>query len=78
MIDIKPGDRVRHPGRGDGTVSTVSYAPLTGKPKKAWVEFGFSPGATRKFECWAGDLTVIDTPVERPAFRLIELAPVVA
>lgn len=77
MVDIKPGTRVRHPGRGDGTVSTVVYSPLTGHPTKAVVEFGFSLGATRKFEVWVGDLTVLDAPVERPAFRLIEQAPVV-
>lgn len=75
---MKVGDKVRHPGRGDGVVSTVSYSPLTHKPTKAWVEFGFSPGTTRKFECWAGDLTIIDAPVERPAFRLVEREPVVA
>lgn len=78
MSEIKPGARVRHPSRGDGVVSTVAYSPLTGHPTKAVVEFGFALGATRKYEVWVGDLTVLGAPVERPAFRLIEQAPVVA
>lgn len=71
MSEIKPGTRVRHPSRGDGVVSTISYSPLTGRPTKAWVEFGFAL-ATRKYEVWVGDLTVIEAPVERPAFGLVE------
>ena len=78
MNDIKPGARVRHSGRGDGVVSTVSYSPLTKRPTKAWVEFGFSLGATRKYEVWVGDLTVIAAPVERPVVQLIEHPLVVA
>jgi hypothetical protein len=78
MSDIRIGTKVRHPSRGDGVVSTIAYSPLTGRPTKAWVEFGFSLGATRKYECWAGDLIVIEAPVERTAFKLVELDPVVA
>lgn len=77
MPDIKPGTKVRHPSRGDGVVSTVAYSPLTRRPTKAWVEFGFAL-ATRKYEVWVGDLTVIDAPVERPAFPMVAHEQVVA
>lgn len=77
MSDIKPGAKVRHSGRGDGIVSTISYSPLTGRPTKAWVEFGFAL-ATRKYEVWCADLTVIETVTERPAIRLVEQPLVVA
>ena len=77
MSDVKPGAKVRHPSRGDGVVSTVAYSPLTGRPTKAWVEFGFAL-ASRKYEVWVGDLVLTEAPVERPAFGLVEHGPVVA
>lgn len=77
MSDIKIGTKVRHPSRGDGVVSTIAYSPLTRRPTKAWVEFGFAL-ASRKYEVWVGDLVLIETPVERPVFKLVEHPLVVA
>lgn len=78
MSEIKPGAKVRHPARGDGVVSTVAYSPLTRRAVKAVVEFGFSPGVTRKYECWAADLVLIEAPVKQPAFQIVEHEQVVA
>lgn len=77
MSEIKPGAKVRHSGRGDGVVSTVAYSPLTKRPVKAVVEFGFAL-TSRKYEVWVGDLVLIEAPVERLAFRLVEHGPAVA
>jgi hypothetical protein len=69
------GQTVRHPARGVGTVATLVHNPITGRPMKAWVEFQFIGTSTRRFLCFADDLTVVPKPVasgERPTLSVVE------
>jgi hypothetical protein len=81
MPDIKIGDTVKHPSRGTGVVSTVVISPLTKKVTRAWVDFPFIGSATRRFVCFADDLTVVPAMPrsgERPTLKVIEPPQVVA
>lgn len=73
IIDFHPGDKVRHPRRGLGTVHTVAFHPISKRPSKVVVHFQRGLDV-QPVVCWPDDLTVEPVPppvTTRPTLTVV-------